>query len=78
MWYSEIPQHLIYNSISYELIGVISFQPAKSKLMSSTGHYNAYAIRGITNWQLFDDLKKKPIPIKENKEILCELLVHTI
>lgn len=68
---SDIPKLLVYNSIHYELRGVVSFQPAQSKLRTSTGHYSAYAIRGTKNWQLFDDLKKKTIPIKENKEVSC-------
>lgn len=75
---SDIPKLLVYNSIYYELRGVVSFQPAQSKLWISTGHYNTYVIRGVKNWQLFDDLKKKPIPIKENNEVSCELLVYTI
>jgi len=75
---SDIPKLLIYNYVVYELRGVISFQPAHSKLRTSSGHYNAYAIRGTKNWQLFDDLKKKSIAVKENKEVSCELLVYTI
>lgn len=75
---SDIPKLLVHNNISYELRGVISFQPAKSNLRTSSGHYNAYAVRGTRNWQLFDDLKKKPIPVKENKEVSCELLVYKI
>lgn len=75
---SDIPKLLVYNDVTYEIKGVISFQPAQSKLRTSSGHYNAYAIRGTNNWQLFDDLKKKPIPVKENKEVSCELLVYTI
>lgn len=75
---SDIPKILVYKYVTYELRGVISYQPAQSKLRTSSGHYNAYAIRGTKNWQLFDDLKKKPIPIRENKEVSCELLVYTI
>lgn len=75
---SDIPKLLVYNDITYELRGVISFQPAQSKLRTSSGHYTAYAIRGTKNWQLFDDLKNKPTPIKENKKISIELLVYTI
>lgn len=75
---SEIPKLFVYNYITYELRGVVSFQPAQSKLRTSFGHYNVYAIKGTKHWQLFDDLKKKPIPVKENKEVSCELLVYTI
>jgi len=75
---SDIPKLLVYNYVTYELRGVISLQQAHSKLRTSSGHYNAYAIRGTKNCQLFDDLKKKPIPVKENKEVSCELLVYTI
>jgi len=75
---SDIPKMLVYNDITYELRGVISFHTPKSKLRTSLGHYNAYALRGLKNWQLFDDFKEEPIPINENEEVSCELLVYTI
>lgn len=75
---SDIPQILLYNSKCYELRGVVSFHPGNSKLRTTIGHYNVYAKRGTKNWQLFDDLKNKPIPVKSNQEISCELLVYTI
>jgi len=54
----DVPQILIHNSVTYELRGVISFHPGKSKLRNTIGHYNAYAKRGTGSWELFDDLKK--------------------
>lgn len=75
---SEIPQLLVLNSKTYELRGVISFQRGKSSLRNSIGHYCAYAKRGTKNWQLFDDVKKKPVPVKENKKVSCEFLIYTI
>lgn len=74
----DIPKILIHNLVTYELRGVISFHPGKSKLRNTVGHYNAYAKRGTKNWELFDDLKKKPIPIKESKIVPCETLIYTI
>lgn len=74
----DIPQILFHNSVAYELRGVISFHPGKSKLRNTIGHYNAYAKRGTGNWELFDDLKKKPIPTKDSKIVPCETLMYTI
>lgn len=74
----DIPQMLINNSVTYELRGVISFHPGKSKLRNTIGHYNAYARRGTGNWKLFDYLKKKPIPTKASKIVPIETLIYTI
>ncbi|XP_060873880.1 KRAB-A domain-containing protein 2-like [Metopolophium dirhodum] len=54
----DIPQILIYNSLTYELRVVISFPPGKFKLRITIGDYNGYAERGTGSWELFDDLKK--------------------
>lgn len=55
----DIPQILLHNSKTYEIRGVISFSRGRSALRNTVGHYCAYAKRGIRNWQMFDDLKKK-------------------
>lgn len=39
---------------------------------------HAYAKRGNKNWHLFDDLKKKPMPIKETKIVACEILFCSV
>lgn len=75
---SDIPQLLFYGSRTYELRGVVSFKKGRTSLRNSIGHYHAYAKRGNKNWQLFDDLNKKPIPINESKTVTCEFLVYTI
>lgn len=75
---SDIPQVLKYNSLSYELRGVISFRSGQSKLRTTIRHYNTYAKRGTHNWQLFDDVNNRPTPIKETIDVLCELLVYTV
>ncbi|CAI6377697.1 unnamed protein product [Macrosiphum euphorbiae] len=74
----DIPQILIHNSVTYELRGVISFHLGKSKLRNTIGHYNGYAKRGTGSWDLFDDLKKKPIPTKASKIVPVETLMYTI
>ncbi|CAI6367533.1 unnamed protein product [Macrosiphum euphorbiae] len=74
----EIPQVLLYGSRTYELRGIVSFKRGRTSLRNSIGHYHAYVKRGNKNWQLFDDLNKKPIPINESKTVPCEFLVYTI
>jgi len=75
---SDIPQILVYESTTYELRGAINFYKGKSGLRNSIGHYTAYTKRVTHNWELYDDLKKSPIPVKENSLILCEFLIYTI
>ncbi|KAF0688727.1 Uncharacterized protein FWK35_00036210, partial [Aphis craccivora] len=67
----DIPQILVYESTTYELRGALHFYKGKSRLRNSVGHYTAYAKRGTHSWELYDDLKKRPIPVKENSTILC-------
>lgn len=74
----DIPPFLNYNSISYKLRGVLNYHKSKSQLRNSIGHYAAFAKREEGNWELFDDLKKKPMPINGKKEVACELLMYTI
>lgn len=74
----DIPQIILHNSKTYELRGVLSFKAGKTKLRNSIGHYCAFAKRETSNWELFDDMKKKTIPIKETKVVNCEFLVYTI
>jgi len=74
----DIPQVLNMNSISYELRGVIHFRRGRSLLRNTVGHYTAYVKRCGKNWELFDDLKKKPMSVKETTNVSCELLLYTI
>lgn len=75
----DIPQILCNANQIFELRGVISFLAGKSKLRHSIGHYKGYAKRGATNnWEIFDDLQKKPIPVKSTTKVNCEFLFYTI
>lgn len=74
----DIPTVLTYNSVTYELRGVICYHKRKSSLRNSIGHYNTYSRRGTRNWELYDDLKKKSIPVKETTMVPCEFVFYTI
>ncbi|XP_016656228.2 uncharacterized protein LOC100569834 [Acyrthosiphon pisum] len=74
----DIPQILTHSTKNYELRGVLCFYKGKGGLRSSVGHYTAYTKRYGRNWELFDDLKKKPIPVKETTTVNCEFLVYTV
>jgi len=74
----EIPPVLLNNSITYELRGVISFRSGKSNLRNTVGHYVTYTRRNTKNWEMFDDLKNKPIPVKDTTSVPCEFLLYTI
>lgn len=75
----DIPPVLKYNSTSYELRGVISYQLGGKKWRRKRQeNYYAYGFRGKRNWQLFDDINGKLITIDENTEVVVELLVYTI
>ncbi|KAF0708911.1 Uncharacterized protein FWK35_00027913 [Aphis craccivora] len=63
----DIPQILNLDSVAYELRGVIHYRRART-----------YVKRCGKNWELFDDLKKKAVPIKETTKVSCELLLYTI
>lgn len=75
---AEIPQLLLYGTRKYELREVIGFKKGRTSLRNSIGYYHTYAKRANRNWQLFDDLNKKPIPVSESKNVFCEFLVYTI
>lgn len=74
----DIPQILTHQTVSYELRGVICFISGKSGLRNSVEHYKSYVKRYGSNWELYDDMKKKPIPVKDNTIIQCEFLVYTV
>ncbi|XP_050064744.1 uncharacterized protein LOC126553644 [Aphis gossypii] len=61
----DIPQLIKVKSKVYELRGVLAFQRPKSSLRNSVSHYTAYIKRGSRNWELYDDLKKMPVLVKE-------------
>lgn len=69
---------LISETETFELRGVISFRQGKSKLRKSIGHYTTYAKRHAKDWELYDDLKTKPIPVKDTTMVPCEFLLYTI
>lgn len=56
---------IICETLTYELHDVIAFRGEKSKLRHSIGHYLTYTKRDIKNWELYDDLKIKPVPVKD-------------
>lgn len=64
--------------ITYELRGVISFHQPKSSLRNAIGHYTAYTKRGSQSWELYDDLKIKPIQVKGQTVVPCEFLYYTV
>lgn len=74
----DIPPVIIHNSTTYELRGVICYHKGKSNLRNSIGHYNTYSKRHTNNWELYDDLKKKSISVKESSMVPCEFLFYTI
>ena len=48
-------------------------------LRTSVGHYTVYAKRSSgRQWELFDDMKKKPVPVKDTTTIMCEFLIYTV
>jgi len=74
----DISPILISDTLIFELRGVISFHHGKSKLRNSIGHYTTYAKRDAKNWELYDDLKSKPIPVKDTTMVPCEFLFYSI
>jgi len=67
------------SNIKYELRGICSHRHGISRLRHSVGHYQSYCKRNSTNqWELYDDLKSKPMPVKSNSKVPCEFLVYTI
>lgn len=74
----DVPEVIIHNDTSYDLRGVLNYRPGKSFLRSSIGHYTTYARRRGGNWELYDDLKKKPMSISKNTTASCELLFYSV
>lgn len=74
----DISPILISESTTYELRSVITFRSGKSNLRSSIGHYTTYAKRDSKRWELYDDLKTKPLPVKDTTVVPCEYLFYTI
>lgn len=71
----NIPPVLINEAVVYELRGVISFRPGKSKLRNSIGHYITYTKRETKNWEMYDDLKNKSVPVRDIAVVPCEFLL---
>ncbi|CAI6374550.1 unnamed protein product [Macrosiphum euphorbiae] len=74
----NIPEVLQYSGKSFELRGVCSYRRGLSRLRSSIGHYFALCKRGPHNWEIYDDLLKKPKSVKETTKVNCEILIYTI
>ena len=74
----DIPKILQNNSCTYELRGIVNHRSGNTRTRSSIGHYNAYCKRNESRWEIMDDLKLKPTPIKENANVYCEYLVYTV
>jgi ubiquitin C-terminal hydrolase len=74
----DIPKSITLNEKSYELRGVIHFRRGNNNLRNSVGHYTTYVRRSNEHWELFDDLKKKPIPVKETTNVSCEIIMYSI
>lgn len=72
---SDIPSIINIQNIFYELRGVCAFSGGD---FSSIGHYKAFCKRNQNNWELFDDLELKSIPIKENTVVQCESIFYTV
>lgn len=70
----DIPQIIHIHSVNYELRGVVSF----SECMSNVGHYKAVCRRPNNNWEMYDDLTIKSIPVKSNMQVECEYILYTI
>ena len=76
----KIPEVLSINgTLIYQCLrGVCCYHEGMSRLRSSVGHYTAHCKRLNGNWEIMDDLKKKPVPVKRTKKIPAEYLLYTI
>lgn len=75
---SDIPLVLKYKEMTYNLRGVLNYRHGKSKLRNSIGHYSTYARREAGHWELYDDMKNKPVSKKISTIVACEILIYTI
>jgi len=75
----NVPSVITINNIKYELRGICSHKHGMSRLRHIIGHYQSYCKRNHTNiWELYDDMKSKPIPVKASTRVPCEFLIYTI
>lgn len=74
----DIPPVIINGSTTYTLRGVLNYRHGRSQLRNSVGHYSVYTRRGGGNWELYDDMKKKPEPINDHKTVFCEMLYYSV
>ncbi|KAF0746310.1 USP domain-containing protein [Aphis craccivora] len=70
----KISQLINIQNVNYELRGIVSF----SGSMSNVGHYKAVCRRLNDNWETYDDLTIKSIPVKSNVLVECEYILYTI
>jgi len=74
----DVPKVLQNNSCTYELRGIVNYRRGNTRTRLSIVHYNAYCKRSENRWEIMDDIKLKPTPIKENAHIYCEYLLYTV
>jgi len=56
--------------VNYELRGICSL----TGNISGVGHYKAYCRRLNNNWEIYDDLAVKSIPVKSETIVQCEYI----
>lgn len=74
----DIPSLIKTKSSTYELRGILAFYRPKSSLRNSVGHYKTFSKRGDNNWEMYDDLKKIPIRVKQQTVVPVEFLYYSI
>lgn len=75
----NVPPIIKLDSIQYHLRGICSHGYGRSEGIDAIGHYRSYCKRnGRRNWELYDDLNSKPIPVQPQTKIPCELLIYSI
>lgn len=65
---------IIWENVTYEFRGIVSFIAGKSNLQNSVGHYKAYIKRGNRNWEVHDDLKKRRFQLRKQNEYYASIL----
>lgn len=75
----SIPRKLYLQQTEYWLRGIICFTPPDIvDKITDIGHYRAICLRSDDQWELYDDMKDKKIPISNQSIFNCEILVYTI
>jgi len=71
---SDIPPILSVQNMNYELRGICSL----TGNISGVDHYKAYCRRLNNNWEIYDDLAVKSIPVKSEIIVQFEYIYYTI